>query len=153
MLKLAQGLTGAVFAVSAFMLPVTGFAEEAAVPQKKETAQQQVSAVAAEQKPAAPAPQKYVMPQEQVYLDSSQVEAAKQQLKADAFYNAQPQAKNVEVVTGDRVIADVKVVEKAEETVTGTETGIAQKETAKDVKPEKENTVSAVPSYLLPFHS
>ena len=27
LLKLVQGLTGAVFAVSAFMLPVTGFAE------------------------------------------------------------------------------------------------------------------------------
>ena len=88
MLKLVQGLTGAVLAVSAFMLPVTGFAEEAAAPQKMETAQQQVSAVAAEQKPAALAPQKYVMPQEQVYLDPSQVEAAKKQLEADAFYNA-----------------------------------------------------------------
>ena len=54
MLKLVQGLTGAVFAVSAFMLPVTGFAEEAA---------------------ATP---KYVMPQEQVYLDPSQVARWKQ---------------------------------------------------------------------------
>ena len=52
MLKLVQGLTGAVFAVSAFMLPVTGFAEEAV---------------------ATP---KYVMPQEQVYLDPSQVAKA-----------------------------------------------------------------------------
>ena len=34
MLKLVQGLTGAVFAVSAFMLPVTGFAEEAAATPK-----------------------------------------------------------------------------------------------------------------------
>ena len=171
MLKLVQGLTGAVFAVSAFMLPVTGFAEEAAatpkyvMPQEQvyldpsqveaakkqleadafynanpqnnvpvaaaekkevaeekatgikeekatETAQQSVSAVAPEQKAAAP--QKYVMPQQQVYLDPSQTEAAKQQLAADAFYNDQPQAKNVEIVSGDRVIADVKVIEKDE---------------------------------------
>ena len=173
MLKLAKGLTGAVFAVSAFMLPVTGFAEEAvatpkyvmpqeqvyldpsqveaakkqleadafynanpqnnvpvAAAEKKEvaeenaagikeekateTAQQQVNTVAAEQKQETPAPQKYVMPQQQVYLDPSQTEAAKQQLAADAFYNDQPQAKNVEIVTGDRVIADVKVIEKDE---------------------------------------
>ena len=203
LLKLVQGLTGAVFAVSAFMLPVTGFAEEAAMPQKyvmpqeqvyldpsqAEAAKQQLEAdafynanpqnnvpvaavekkevaeenaagikeekatetvkpaeeikavvkketannetavapekavkeeiktekpVPAEQKQAAPAPQKHVMPQEQVYLDSSQTEAAKQQLAADAFYNDRPQAKNVEIVTGDRVIADVKVIEKDE---------------------------------------
>ena len=173
MLKLAKGLTGAVFAVSAFMLPVTGFAEEAAatpkyvMPQEQvyldpsqveaakkqleadafynanpqnnvpvaaaekkevaeenaagikeekatETAQQQVNTVAAEQKQETPAPQKYVMPQQQVYLDPSQTEAAKQQLAADAFYNDQPQAKNVEIVSGDRVIADVKVIEKDE---------------------------------------
>ena len=173
MLKLAKGLTGAVFAVSAFMLPVTGFAEEAAatpkyvMPQEQvyldpsqveaakkqleadafynanpqnnvpvaaaekkevaeenaagikeekatETAQQQVNTVAEEQKQETPAPQKYVMPQQQVYLDPSQTEAAKQQLAADAFYNDQPQAKNVEIVSGDRVIADVKVIEKDE---------------------------------------
>ena len=173
MLKLAKGLTGAVFAVSAFMLPVTGFAEEAAATPKyvmpreqvyldpsqveaakkqleadafynanpqnnvpvaaaekkevaeenaagikeekaTETAQQQVNTVAEEQKQETPAPQKYVMPQQQVYLDPSQTEAAKQQLAADAFYNDQPQAKNVEIVSGDRVIADVKVIEKDE---------------------------------------
>ena len=173
MLKLAKGLTGAVFAVSAFMLPVTGFAEEAATTPKyvmpreqvyldpsqveaakkqleadafynanpqnnvpvaaaekkevaeenaagikeekaTETAQQQVNTVAEEQKQETPAPQKYVMPQQQVYLDPSQTEAAKQQLAADAFYNDQPQAKNVEIVSGDRVIADVKVIEKDE---------------------------------------
>ena len=97
-------------------------AEKPAVPEavsqdlqvKKETAQQQVNTVAAEQKQAVPAPQKYVMPQQQVYLDPSQTEAAKQQLAADAFYNDRPQAKNVEIVTGDRVIADVKVIEKDE---------------------------------------
>jgi len=86
--------------------------EAAQAPQKEETAQQSVSAVAPEQKAAAP--QKYVMPQQQVYLDPSQTEAAKQQLAADAFYNDQPQAKNVEIVSGDRVIADVKVIEKDE---------------------------------------
>ena len=176
-LKLMQGLTGAVFAVSAFMLPVTGFAEEPAAPQKYvmpqeqvyldpsqvEAAKQQLEADAfynanpqnnaptaaeetkavakteavnnetavapekavkeeiktekpavPEQKQEAPAPQKYVMPQEQVYLDPSQTEAAKQQLEGDAFYNDRPQAKNVEIVTGDRVVADVKVIEKDE---------------------------------------
>ena len=56
----------------------------------------------------------YVMPQEQVYLDPSQVEAAKKQKEADAEYNSQPQTKNLEVVTGNRVIANVKVVEKQE---------------------------------------
>ena len=49
-----------------------------------------------------------------MYLDPSQTEAAKQQLAADAFYNDRPQAKNVEIVSGDRVIADVKVIEKNE---------------------------------------
>ena len=71
--------------------------------QAKENAAQQSAEV------SRPKP---VMPQEQVYLDPSQAEAAKQQKEADAFINSQPQAKNVEVVTGDRVIADVKVVEK-----------------------------------------
>ena len=227
MRKLIIGLTGAVFSVSAFMLPVTGFAEETAAPQKyvmpreqvyldpsqveaakkqleadafynanpqnnatvaaakteavnnetavapekavkeeskaekpavpepvpeaepvkKETAQQQVSAPVAEQKPEAPAPQKYVMPQEQVYLDPSQTEAAKQQLEADAFYNDRPQAKNVEIVTGDRVIADVKVVEKdeAEKNVTAPPVESPAEKTAttavKDGKEEQPVTV------------
>ena len=88
--------------------------ETAQAPQKTETAQQQVSAAAAEEKQEAAASQKFVMPREQVYLDSSQTEAAKKQLAADAFYNDRPQAKNVEIVTGDRVIADVKVIEKDE---------------------------------------
>ncbi len=88
--------------------------EAAQAPQKEETAQQPVSAVAAEQKQEAAAKPKYVMPQQQVYLDPSQTEAAKQQLAADAFYNDRPQAKNVEIVSGDRVIADVKVIEKDE---------------------------------------
>ena len=195
MLKLMQGLTGAVFAVSAFMLPVTGFAEEAAAtpkyvmpqeqvyldPSQVEAAKKQLEADAfynanpqnnttvtaaekkevveekatetvkhaeeskavaktetvndetavapekavkeeiktekpavPEQKQETPATPKYVMPQEQVYLDPSQAEAAKQQLAADAVINDQSQAKNVEIVTGDRVIADVKVIEKDE---------------------------------------
>ena len=80
---------------------------------------------------------KYVMPQEQVYLDPSQVEVAKQQKEADAFYNVQPQTKNVEVVTGDRVIADVKVVEQdKKEVVSETEKGTAQQEATKEIKPE-----------------
>ena len=227
MRKLIIGLTGAVFSVSAFMLPVTGFAEETAAPQKyvmpreqvyldpsqveaakkqleadafynanpqnnatvaaakteavnnetavapekavkeeskaekpavpepvpeaepvkKETAQQQVSAPVAEQKPEAPAPQKYVMPQEQVYLDPSQTEAARQQLASDAFYNDRPQAKNVEIVTGDRVIADVKVVEKdeAEKNVTAPPVESPAEKTAttavKDGKEEQPVTV------------
>ncbi len=91
LLKLLLGLTGIVFAVSSFVLPVIGFAEE-----------------------PASARQKFVMPQEQVYLDETQVEAAKKQLEEDAFYNDNPQTKNVEVVSGDRVIANVEVVEKEE---------------------------------------
>ena len=236
MLKLMQGLTGAVFAVSAFMLPVTGFAEEAAAtpkyvmpqeqvyldPSQVEAAKKQLEAdafynanpqnnaqVAAaekkevaeenaagikeekateavkpaeetkavvkteavnnetavapekavkeeikiekpavpEQKQETPAPQKYVMPQEQVYLDPSQTEAAKKQLAADAFYNDQPQAKNVEIVSGDRVIADVKVIEKDEteknETVPPAESPAEKTETTavKDVKVERPVTV------------
>lgn len=236
MLKLMQGLTGAVFAVSAFMLPVTGFAEEAAatpkyvMPQeqvyldpsqveaakkqleadafynanpqnnaqvaaaeKKEVAEENAAgikeekateavkpaeetkavvkteavnnetAVATEkavkeeiktEKPAVPeqkqeaaAPQKYVMPQQQVYLDPSQTEAAKQQLAADAFYNDRPQAKNVEIVSGDRVIADVKVIEKDETeknvTVPPAESPAEKTETTavKDVKEEQPVTV------------
>ena len=106
MLKLVQGLTGAVFAVSAFMLPVTGFAEEAAMPQK------------------------YVMPQEQVYLDPSQAEAAKQQLEADAFYNANPQ-NNVPVAAAEKK-------EVAEENAAG-----IKEEKATETAQQQVNTVAA----------
>ena len=97
------------------------------------------------QQPAeVPQPQ-YVMPQEQVYLDASQIEAAKQQKADDARYNSQSQTKNVEVVTGDRVIANVKVVEQEKkEKVDGTATNavpneVAKEVVAKEVKTEKVN--------------
>ena len=122
MLKLAKGLTGAVFAVSAFMLPVTGFAEEAA---------------------ATP---KYVMPQEQVYLDPSQAEAAKKQLEADAFYNANPQNNGpvaaaekkevaVENAAGIKEEKPAETVKPAEETKAVVKTEAVTNETA--VAPEK----------------
>ena len=122
MLKLAKGLTGAVFAVSAFMLPVTGFAEEPA------------------------APQKYVMPQEQVYLDPSQVEAAKKQLEADAFYNANPQNNAPVAAAEKKEVAEenaagikeekaTEAVKPAEETKAVVKTETANNETA--VAPEK----------------
>ena len=115
--------------------------EEKPAPEAVPEVKQEEKELAQQPAEVSPAPQKYVMPQEQVYLDSSQVEAAKQQLKDDAFYNDRPQAKNVEVVTGDKVIADVKVIEKDEnEPVAGTETGAATKETVKEVKPETEKT-------------
>ena len=83
--KLLKGLTGILFAVSTFfILPGLLYAEEPG----------------------------HVMPQEQVFLDPSQVEAAKKQLEDDAAVKSGPRTKNVEVVTGDRVIADVKVVEQ-----------------------------------------
>ena len=65
--NLGRGLAVICLSAGVFMLPVTGSAE------------QQVTEAA---------PQKYVMPREQVYLDPSQVEAAKKQLEADAKYNS-----------------------------------------------------------------
>ena len=47
----------------------------------------------------------YVMPQEQVFLDESQVEAAKKQLEADAASNARPQ-KAAPVVKEKLVVDD-----------------------------------------------
>ena len=97
------------------------------------------------QQPAEVSQAKYVMPQEQVYLDPSQIEAAKQQKAEDAFYNSQPQTKNVEVVTGDRVIADVKVVEqdnKANLPVT--------ENTAETKKAEEINSVTVQPEKAEP---
>ena len=72
--RLLQGLAGMLLSVSALVLPVTGYAENVAANQA-----------------TADGKSKYVMPQEQVYLDPSQVEAAKKQLEADAYYNANPQ--------------------------------------------------------------
>lgn len=193
--NLYQGLAAIALSVSVFVLPVAGLAEEvpekAAVPQKVVMPEEQVfldpsqveaakkqleadalnnsfpqnNAAAAEKeenKPenaAVPQPArqvKVVMPQEQVYLDPSQVEAAKQQKAEDARISAQPQAKNVEVVSGDRVIADVKVVEKDEkENVTSADnnaeikkaeeekaatTEVKQPEAAQQQEPIKETT-------------
>jgi len=143
--NLRRGLAGVLLAVSTFILPVMLYAEGAAnvMPQEQvfldpsqvEAAKKQLEAdavlnaqpqkqapVANEKEIAAPVveqkqeaqPAKYVMPEEQVYLDPSQVEAAKKQLEEDAAGKSGPRAKNVEVVTGDRVIADVKVVDKPE---------------------------------------
>ena len=72
------------------------------------------------------------------------MEAAKQQKADDARFNSQPQTKNVEVVTGDRVIADVKVVEQVKkEVVSETEKGTAQQEATKEVKPETPKAAEA----------
>ena len=106
--RLLQGLAGMLLSVSALVLPVTGYAEN----------------VAATQATADGTPT-YVMPQEQVYLDSSQVEAAKKQLEADAYYNANPQ--NVVPVSEKAVeqkeeatkpVAEEKVVKETSAEVT-----------------------------------
>jgi 3D (Asp-Asp-Asp) domain-containing protein len=119
-LNLWKGFAGILLSVSVFVLPVKVYAETAAQP-ANEAVQE-----------------KYVMPQEQVYLDPSQVEAAKQQKAEDARYNAQPQTKNVEVVSGDRVIADVKVVEKDE---TGNVNSAENSSEAKKAE-EEQNTIA-----------
>ena len=77
--NLLKSLIGILFAVSTFILPGLLYAEEPG----------------------------HVMPQEQVFLDPSQVEAAKKQLEDDAAGKSGPRTKNVEVVSGDRVISDV----------------------------------------------
>ena len=110
-----KGLAGICLSVSVFVLSATGFAEQAVTEQAK-----------------------YVMPQEQVYLDPTQVEAAKKQLEDDASGNSGPRTKNVEVVTGDRVIAaDVKVVEKPE-------TEAAKNATVQPEKTETEKPAATV---------
>lgn len=105
-----RGLAAICLSVGVFVLPVMGYAEHQTV----ETAQA-----------------KYVMPEEQVFLDPSQVEAAKKQLADDAAGKSGPRTKNVEVVTGNKVIADVKVVEP-EKSVT---TPVANE--GKEVKPSE----------------
>jgi 3D (Asp-Asp-Asp) domain-containing protein len=105
-----RGLAAICLSVGVFVLPVMGYAEQQTV----ETAQA-----------------KYVMPEEQVFLDPSQVEAAKKQLEDDAAGKSGPRTKNVEVVTGNKVIADVKVVEP-EKSVT---TPVANE--GKEVKPSE----------------
>ena len=111
--RLWRGLAGICLTLSLFVAPVTTQAEE---------------------------PPKYVMPQEQVYLDPSQVEAAKKQKAEDELANGQPQTKNVEVVSGNRVIADVKVVEKTEK-----ENAIKTETNAETKKAEENKNVTAQP--------
>ena len=179
---LRKGLAGILLAVSMFVLPVMLYAEGAAyvMPQEQvfldesqvEAAKKQLEAdsayntqpqkaapVVKEKEVAAPAaeqkqetqPAKYVMPEEQVYLDPSQVEAAKKQKAADAIANSQPQAKNVEIVTGDRVIAaDVKVVEQDNKGNAPTTNTISETKKAEDnnnvtVQPEKVETEKPAP--------
>ena len=121
--NLLKGLTGILFAVSTFILPGLLYAEEPG----------------------------HVMPQEQVFLDPSQVEAAKKQLEDDAAGKSGPRTKNVEVVSGDRVIADVKVVEqdnktKAPATDTVSETKKAEESNKATALPAKVETEKPVPA-------
>ena len=103
-----------------------------------------------EQKPATQQA-KYMMPQEQEYLDPSQVEAAKQQKAEDAFINSQPQTKNVEVVTGNRMIADVKVVDEPEtEIKPEAAKSVAQNTTAEIKKTEAEKSIVVQPEKVEP---
>ena len=114
--RLLQGLAGMLLSVSALVLPVTGYAENVAATQA-----------------TADGKSKYVMPQEQVYLDPSQVEAAKKQLEADAYYNANPQ---------NAAPVNEKTVEKKEEaTKPVTEEKITKDTAAEVVKPAVEEKV------------
>lgn len=69
--------------------------KQIALPQEKKVevkpAEVQATAPVQAEKKEAVAQPKYVMPQDQIYLDPTQAEAAKQQLQADAYYNANPQ--------------------------------------------------------------
>ena len=119
--NLLKSLIGILFAVSTFILPGLLYAEEPG----------------------------HVMPQEQVFLDPSQVEAAKKQLEDDAAGKSGPRTKNVEVVTGDRVIADVKVVEqdnKVPATDTVSETKKAEESNKATPLPEKVEAAKPVPA-------
>ena len=134
--RLLQGLAGMLLSVSALVLPVTGYAENVAATQA-----------------TADGKSKYVMPREQVYLDPSQVEAAKKQLEADAYYNANPQ--NAAPVSEKAVeqkeeatkpVAEEKVVKETSAEVTKpvveekVETGTTQ-----EVKPVVEEKQIALP--------
>lgn len=126
-----QGITGILLFIGVFVLPVTGFSEEVAGD--------------------AATPKKVVMPEEQVFLDPSQAEVAKKQLKDDAAGKSGPRTKNVEVVTGNRVIADVKVVEQdnkanAPATDTVSETKKAEESNKATVLPEKVEAEKPVPA-------
>ena len=129
--RLLQGLAGMLLSVSALVLPVTGYAEDVK-PQ-----QEPVSAGTADTRGAEPAQGNrgpvvptYVMPQEQVYLDPSQVEAAKKQLEADAYYNANPQ--------NAAPVSEKAVEQKEEATKPVTEEKITKDTAAEVVKPAVE---------------
>ena len=111
--RLLQGLAGMLLSVSALVLPVTGYAENVAATQA-----------------TADGTQKYVMPQEQVYLDPSQVEAAKKQLEADAYYNANPQ--------NAAPVSEKAVEQKEEATKPVAEEKITKDTAAEVVKPAVE---------------
>ena len=111
--RLLQGLAGMLLSVSALVLPVTGYAENVAANQA-----------------TADGKSKYVMPQEQVYLDPSQVEAAKKQLEADAYYNANPQ--------NAAPVSEKAVEQKEEATKPVAEEKITKDTAAEVVKPAVE---------------
>ena len=111
--RLLQGLAGMLLSVSALVLPVTGYAENVAATQA-----------------TADGKSKYVMPQEQVYLDPSQVEAAKKQLEADAYYNANPQ--------NAAPVSEKAVEQKEEATKPVAEEKITKDTAAEVVKPAVE---------------
>ena len=114
--RLLQGLAGMFLSVSALVLPVTGYAEDVAATQA-----------------TADGKSKYVMPQEQVYLDPSQVEAAKKQLEADAYYNANPQ--------NAAPVSEKAVEQKEEATKPVAEEKVVKETSAEVTKPVVEEKV------------
>ena len=114
--RLLQGLAGMLLSVSALVLPVTGYAENVAATQA-----------------TADGKSKYVMPREQVYLDPSQVEAAKKQLEADAYYNANPQ--------NAAPVSEKAVEQKEEATKPVAEEKVVKETSAEVTKPVVEEKV------------
>ena len=153
--RVLQGLAGIFLSVGAFMLPVSGYAEEAAAAGQAQPAVAQAQEAAAEKNNAA-APVKYVMPQEQVYLDQSQVEAARQQLEADAFYNANPQnaapaAGTKAVVT--KPVAEVKPVTETKQNTApaAEEKNVTEPANIASAETVKENAVAKKPVQIRHF--
>lgn len=114
--RLLQGLAGMLLSVNALVLPVTGYAENVAATQA-----------------TADGKSKYVMPREQVYLDPSQVEAAKKQLEADAYYNANPQ--------NAAPVSEKAVEQKEEATKPVAEEKVVKETSAEVTKPVVEEKV------------
>ena len=114
--RLLQGLAGMLLSVSALVLPVTGYAENVAATQA-----------------TADGKSKYVMPREQVYLDPSQVEAAKKQLEADAYYNANSQ--------NAAPVSEKAVEQKEEATKPVAEEKVVKETSAEVTKPVVEEKV------------